>query len=81
MDINTAHKGKMPGDACHHCRNAGHWAKDCHLWFDVQYMDADKVKTALEDKLAAKDAVLGEPRAKDEPLPPVSIENFVSCSE
>jgi hypothetical protein len=61
MDIDTAWKGKIPGDACHHCGSAGHWAKDCHLWFNVHCMDVDEVETALEDKLAAKDAVLVEP--------------------
>jgi hypothetical protein len=53
MDIDAAWKGKMPGDACRHCRNARHWAKDCHLQFDVCYMDVDEVETALEDKLTA----------------------------
>jgi hypothetical protein len=81
MDIDAARKGKTLGDACHFCRSAGHWAKDCHLWFDVHYMDADEVKMALEDKLAAKDAVPVEPQAEDELLPLVSVEDFVSCSE
>jgi hypothetical protein len=44
-------------------------------------MDADEVETALEDKLTAKDAVTVEPQAEDKPLPPVSVEDFVSCSE
>jgi hypothetical protein len=35
MDIDAAHKEKMPAGACRHCRNVGHWAKDCHLQFDV----------------------------------------------
>jgi hypothetical protein len=81
MDIDAAWKGKTLGNACRHCGSAGHWAKDCHLWFDVRYMDADEVEMALEDKLAAKDAVLVEPQAEDKPLPWVSIEDFVSCSE
>jgi hypothetical protein len=81
MDIDTAYKGKMPANACCHCGNAGHWAKDCHLQFDVRYMDADEVEMALEDKLTAKDVVLVEPQAEDEPLPPVSIEDFVSRSK
>jgi hypothetical protein len=81
MDIDAAHKEKTLGDACHHCGNANHWAKDCHLQFDVHYMDTDEVEMALEDKLAAKDGVPMELRAEDEPLPPVSVEDFVSCSE
>jgi hypothetical protein len=44
-------------------------------------MDTDEVETALEDKLTAKDAVLVEPQAEDEPLPLVSVEDFVSHSE
>jgi hypothetical protein len=81
MDIDAAQKGKTLGDACRHCRSAGHWAKDCHLWFDIRYMDADEVETALEDKLTARDAVPVKPQAEDEPLPPVSVEDFVSRSE
>jgi hypothetical protein len=81
MDIDTTQKGKTPGDACHCCGSTRHWAKDCHLWFDIRYMDADEVEMALEDKLAAKDVVLVEPRTEDEPLPPVSVEDFVSHSE
>jgi hypothetical protein len=81
MDIDAAQKGKTLGDTYRHCRSGWHWAKDCHLQFDVHYMDADEVETALEDKLAAKDAVPVEPQAEDEPLPPVSVEDFVSCSE
>jgi hypothetical protein len=81
MDIEAARKGKTPGNTCHCCGNARHWAKDCHLHFDVHYMDADEVETALEDKLAAKDAVLVAPQAEDEPLPLVSVEDFVSCSK
>jgi hypothetical protein len=81
MDIDTTWKGKTPGNTCCCCGSTRHWAKDCHLQFDVHYMDMDEVKTALEDKLAAKDAVLVEPQAEDEPLPPVSVEDFVSHSE
>jgi hypothetical protein len=80
MDIDATRKGKTLGDACRRCGNTGHWAKDCHLQFDVCYIDADEVETALEDKLAAKDVVLVEPRAEDKPLPLVSVEDFVSCS-
>jgi hypothetical protein len=81
MDIDGAWKEKTPGDTCHCCRNARHWAKDCHLHFDICYMDADEVEKALEDKLVAKDAVPVEPRAEDELLPLVSVEDFVSHSE
>jgi transposase len=61
MDIDTAQKGKTPGNACRSCGSTGHWAKDCHLWFDIHYMDVDEVEMALEDKHAARDVVLVEP--------------------
>jgi hypothetical protein len=80
MDIDAAQKAKAAPDVCCHCGAPGHWVKDCHLQFDIWYMDADKVETALENKLAAKDAVLVETPVKDEPLPPVSVEDFVCCS-
>jgi hypothetical protein len=44
-------------------------------------MDVDKVEAALENKLAAKDAILVESPVEDELLPLVSVEDFVSCSE
>jgi hypothetical protein len=50
MEIDAAQKGKTPGDACHHCGSTRHWAKDCHLRFDIHYMDADEAKMALKDK-------------------------------
>jgi len=68
MDIDATRKGKTPSDTCRHCRVTGHWAKDCHLRFDVRHMDTDELQTLLEDKLAAKDAV---------PL----AEDFLSSSE
>ena len=80
MDIDATRKGKTPADACRRCGKIGHWAKDCDLRFDVRYMDADEVEAALENKLAAKDAVPAELLAEDEPLPPVSVEDFVSRS-
>jgi hypothetical protein len=43
-------------------------------------MDMDEVEVALENKLAAKDAVLVESPLEDELLPLVSVEDFVSCS-
>jgi hypothetical protein len=80
MDIDATRKGKTPADACRRCGKIGHWAKDCDLRFDVRYMDADEVEAALENKLAAKDAVPAELLAENEPLPPVSVEDFVSRS-
>jgi hypothetical protein len=47
----------------------------------MQYMDIDEVEMALENKLAAKDTVPVEAPVKDEPLPLVSVEDFVCCSE
>ena len=52
--------------------------KDCDLRFDVRYMDADKLETELENKLAAKDVAPVE--ASEEAEPPVSVEDFVSRS-
>jgi hypothetical protein len=43
-------------------------------------MDVDEVEAVLENKLAAKDAVLVESPLKDKLLPLVSVEDFVSCS-
>jgi hypothetical protein len=43
-------------------------------------MDVDEVETALENKLTAKDATPVEAPVKDELLPPVSVEDSVSCS-
>jgi hypothetical protein len=45
-----------------------------------RYIDVDEVEAALENKLAAKDAVLVESPVKDGPLPLVSVEDFVSHS-
>jgi hypothetical protein len=80
MDIDAAWKTKPTPDVCCCCGATRHWAKDCHLQFNIQYMDEDKVEAALENKLAAKDAALVESLAEDELLPPVSIEDFVSHS-
>jgi hypothetical protein len=43
-------------------------------------MDMDEVEMALENKLAAKDAVPVEAPVKDELLPLVSVEDFVCHS-
>ena len=58
MDIDTTWKAKSLPDTCRRCGLPGHWAKDCNLRFDVRHMDVDGLQTLLEDKLAAKDAVL-----------------------
>ena len=55
MEIDATRKHKSLPDTCRHCRVAGHWAKDCHLRFDVRHMDIDELQTLLEDKLAEKD--------------------------
>ena len=55
MDIDATWKAKATPDTCRCCRKTGHWAKNCDLCFDVQYMDADELETELENKLAAKD--------------------------
>jgi hypothetical protein len=55
MDIDAAHKSKTLPDTCHRCGATGHWAKDCHLRFDIRHMDTDELQMLLEDKLAAKD--------------------------
>jgi len=78
MDIDTTRKAKATPDTCRHCGGTGHWAKDCDLRFDVRYMDADKLETELENKLAAKDVAPME--TSEEAEPPVSVEDFVSCS-
>ena len=75
MDIDAACKAKALSDACQHCGKTGHWVKDCDLHFNVHHMDSDKLQTELENKLAAKDAVLLESEPMD------SIEDFVPCSE
>jgi len=76
MDIDATRKAKATPDTCQHCRKTGHWAKDCDLCFDVQYMDADELETELENKLAAKDVAPVE--TWEEAEPPVSVEDFVS---
>ena len=62
-------------DTCRCCGKTGHWAKDCDLRFNVQYMDSNELQTELESKLAARDMIPPEPESAD------SIEDFVSCSE
>jgi len=44
----------------------------------VRYMDTDKIEGELENKFAARDIASVE--TPDEAEPPVSVEDFVSCS-
>ena len=78
MDIDVTRKAKATSNTCRRCGKTGHWVKDCDLRFDVQYMDADKLETELENKLAAKDVASIE--TPDEAEPPVSVKDFVSRS-
>ena len=78
MDIDATRKAKATPDTCRRCGRTGHWAKDCDLRFDIRYMDADELETELENKLAAKDVAPME--MSEEAEPPVSVEDFVSCS-
>ena len=80
MDIDAARKAKAISDSCRRCGAPGHWAKDCPHKFDVQYMDTDELETALEDKLAAKDAAPTEPITEQEESVPDSVADFVSRS-
>jgi len=75
MDIDAARKTKATPDTCRCC---GHWARDCDLHFDIQYMDTDEIERELENKFAAKDVVSVESHEEVEPL--VSVEDFVSSS-
>jgi len=78
MDIDVARKTKATPDTCRRCGKTGHWAKECDLCFDVQYMDTDEIERELENKFAAKDIASVE--TPDEAEPPVSVEDFVSRS-
>ena len=73
MDIDVTRKAKATPDTCQRCGKTGHWAKDCNLRFDVQYMDADELEivraTAVgrdAERNAERDAVLaGDPKGLD----------------
>jgi len=78
MDRDVARKTKATPDTCQRCGKTGHWAKECDLRFDVQYMDTEKIERELENKFAAKD--LASVETPDEVEPPVSVEDFVSHS-
>ena len=80
MDIDAARKAKAISNACRQCGAIGHWAKDCPHKFDVRYMGTDELETILEDKFAAKDAVLAKPPVELESSTPVSVADFVSHS-
>jgi hypothetical protein len=81
MDIDTARKGKTPADACRRCGNTGHWAKDCHLRFDVRFMSTDELETAVENYLASKDVAPAEQLEEETEETPAVVEGFVSRSE
>ena len=74
LDINAACKAKTSPDIC--C----HWAKDCHLCCDVQYMNTNKLETAMENHLVAKDVALAELLVEEVDETPIKVESFVSCS-
>jgi hypothetical protein len=81
MDIDAARKGKTPADACRRCGNTGHWAKDCHLRFDVRFMSTDELETAVENYLASKDVAPVEQLEEETEETPAVVEGFVSRSE
>jgi len=78
MDIDAAWKTKAAPDTCRRCGKTGHWAKECDLRFDIQYMDTDELERELENKFAAKDVTPAEPPVEEEEE--LSVEDFVSRS-
>jgi len=78
MEIDAARKAKALRDNCRRCGDPGHWASDCPHRFDVRHMDTDELQTALENRLAAKDAVPAEPTPEVEEECAVALEDFVS---
>ena len=79
MDIDAARKAKATPDTCRRCGKTGHWAKECDLRFDVQYMDSmDELERELENKFATKDVASAEPPVEGEEE--LSVEDFVSRS-
>ena len=78
MEIDAARKAKALRDNCRRCGDTGHWANDCPHRFDVRHMDMDELQTALENRLAAKDAVPAEPTPEVEEECAVALEDFVS---
>ena len=80
MEIDTARKAKALRDNCRRCGDTGHWASDCPHRFDIRHMDPDELQTALENLLAAKDAVPAEPTPEVKEEHVVALEDFVSSS-
>jgi hypothetical protein len=80
MDIDAMRRAKSLSDACRRCGATGHWAKDCHLRFDVRHMDTDELQTLLENTLAAKDVAPLEPSAEEDDEPITHEKDFVSRS-
>jgi len=78
MEIDATRKAKALRDNCRRCGDTGHWANDCPHRFDVRHMDTDELQTALENRLAAKDAVPAEPALEVEEEHAVALEDFVS---
>jgi hypothetical protein len=81
MDIDAARKGKTSADSCRRCGNPGHWAKDCHLRFDVRFMSTDELETAVENYLASKDVAPVEQLEEETEETPAVVEDFASRSE
>ena len=80
MDINTMWRAKSLSDACRRCGATGHWAKDCHLCFDVRHMDTDELQTLLENTLAVKDVAPLEPSVEEDDELVAHEKDFVSRS-
>lgn len=80
MDIDAMRRAKSLSDACRRCGATGHWAKDCHLRFDVRHMDTDELQTLLENTLAAKDVAPLEPSVEEDDEPVAHEKDFVSRS-
>jgi len=80
MDIDAMRRAKPLSNACRRCGATGHWAKDCHLRFDVRHMDTDELQTLLENMLAAKDVAPLEPSVEEDNEPVAHEKDFVSRS-
>ena len=78
MDIDAARRATTLSEACRCCGKPGHLAKECHLRFDVRFMDADELEELLLTKHTALDAV--PPDSPNDADPVVSTQDFVSRS-